>query len=124
MSIWWDTPLVDSTEDIENVLPPAWLTSGFIVAGTWVLIGELDDKWYVIDVGPRGHLGKLGENLSQGDEIGVPVAIWEDVPLAYSGRVVGDVLAPPFMAAGYLASGTWVSIEWIGGRWYVMGGPC
>ncbi len=46
VSIWEDTPLADSTRNIDNVLPPPWLTEGQFDSGAWVVITRIDGKWY------------------------------------------------------------------------------
>ena len=46
VSVWSDNPLADTTWDIANVLPPAWLTSGQFDSGDWVVIQRIDGRWY------------------------------------------------------------------------------
>ena len=46
-SIWAGNPLVDTTDDIANVLPAPYMTSGSIRAGEWVRIIKLNGRWRV-----------------------------------------------------------------------------
>ena len=46
VSIWSGNPLVDTGRDIEEVLPPPWLTSGQFDSGDWVIVRRVDGLWY------------------------------------------------------------------------------
>ena len=54
VSVWrWDdttSAMVDTSNDIENVLPPPILTSGQLNADTYVLITRVDGRWFVTAV--------------------------------------------------------------------------
>ena len=70
------------------------------------------------------YWGKLDAALAYDETTGVAVSIWTDHALSDSGHNITNVLPPPLMASGELASGSWVKIEFINERWYVTGAPC
>ena len=125
VSIWSGTPFVDSTEDVEYVLPPRWLLAGEIEADALVWFARAEGEWRVVARDADIYLGKLDANLLYTDTTtGVAVSVWEDAPLADSTRNVSGVLPPPFLTTGQLDSGAWGLIQWISGRWRVTGAPC
>ena len=71
------------------------------------------------------HFGKLDAALLYSDTTtGVIVSIWHGAPLVDSGEDIPGVLPPPFLTSGQLDSGDFVLIQWIDGRWRVIGAPC
>jgi hypothetical protein len=112
----WDlVPISNFTQPVYNIysstFPDEWI----------IVVKAKSGHWLVTGGGNRVHWGKLDGALAYNGS--ATCSIWEDDPLADSGRNV-TVYAPPLLASGSLASGSWVKIERIAGKWYVTGAPC
>jgi hypothetical protein len=112
-SIWKDTPLADTGDTVEGILPPLDLTAGLIPSGAACLIEQVNGNWYPT-VWPRVLWGTLDSALVYSDTTGVTVNL--DM-----GGTMPLVLPPKGMGGGTIADGESVLIGLIDGHWYVIG---
>jgi hypothetical protein len=122
----YSDPSTDAGYDIEDVLPPPWMTTGTLASGSWVEVKPWGGKYYASEHSSPTHVwGKLDADLDYDETGGVAVSIWNSTWTADTSQNITGVLPPPTMTEGTIPSGSWVRVAFRDdGTPYVDMAPC